>query len=819
MIILTNPKTLGESYLNNKSTINEQITSKISNENPGLFLKHPSLKVLRNFIDHINHLESLEDIIWYSAQHAIKELGFEDCVVYLLDPDMETLIQVAAFGPKNPEKKKIANPITIRVGNGIVGRAAATKTAVRVADTRKVSDYIVDDCHRLSELAVPIIHQDKLLGVIDSENSALNFFNSEHQQYVEILASVISSKITFESTIIALEKTINALESSQKLSDVYFKISELTHNSKSEEEFYLNLHHLVSKQVKTQSFFVVLLDKNTGSYSFPYFHDEKEGGKFDIKIKDEIMRRSLAAEVIENQKPYLASRLELKQRSRKGQLVRNGEIAFSWLAVPFQISESLHGAIALQSYDETIIFSEADKEFLSFLSQHVSTAIERTLKDQKLLHQALHDPLTGLTNRSLFRDRVDHAFSRVRRHDSPELAVLFIDFDNFKLINDNFGHQTGDILLKLTAEKIQSQLRECDTLARLGGDEFAVLLEDLESTSFAITIAQRILKTMQKAITIGDQSIFVTISIGIALKDENTHLAEDLLKNADHAMYHAKNKGKNNIQVYETTLHRAVVYARQILSELEIALLHEQLDFHFQPIVTLDNKQVSGFEALIRWQHPTRGLIYPEEFIELAEQNDLVKEIDNQLLKRVAKILHHWQSMSTQPIYISVNISAKRFIDSRLVKEIGQLFKQYQLQPGSILVEVTEHALIKNIGKARLLFHQLKAIGVKISLDDFGTGYSSLSYLNQLPFDIIKIDRSFVTNINHRKLKHPIINTIVALAKTLDIELVAEGIESEFQLEVLHQMGCQYGQGYYLAKPMSEKDAEKFICNRNLEHL
>ncbi|TQV87715.1 bifunctional diguanylate cyclase/phosphodiesterase [Aliikangiella coralliicola] len=803
--------------MNNNSENDNPVASKNSTAQPKIFQKSPSLEVLQNFIERINRLESLEDILSYSAKHTVEELGFEDCVIYLLDPDLETLVQIAAFGPKNPDQTSIINPITIRLGNGIVGRAAANKTTLRVADTRTEPDYIVDDQVRLSELSVPILHQDKLLGVIDSENSALDFFSYEHQYYIEILASVIASKITFESTIIALEKTIDALGNSQKLSDVYFRISELTHNSKSEEEFYLNLHHLVSKQVKTQSFFVVLLDRNTENYSFPYFHDEKEGGRFDIKIENEIMKQSLVAEVIENQQPYLADYRELKQRSLKGQLVRNGEIAYSWLAVPFQISDSLHGAIALQSYDSTIIFSAADKEFLSFLSQHVSTAIERTLKDQKLLHQALHDPLTGLANRSLFRDRVNHAFSRVRRHDSPELAVLFIDFDNFKLINDNFGHQAGDALLRLTAEKIQHQLRECDTLARLGGDEFAVLLEDLESSSFAITIAQRILKATQDAIIVGDQSIFVTISIGIALKDENTQFAEDLLKNADHAMYHAKSKGKNNIQVYETTLHHAVVYARQVLRELEIALSEDQLEFHFQPIVALNTREIVGFEALIRWKHPTRGLIYPDEFIEIAEQNDLVRAIDSQLLKRVAKTLSNWQALTNTPLYISVNISAKRFIDSQLVNEIEQVFKQHRLVPGSLLIEVTEHALIKNIGKARLLFHQLRSIGVKISLDDFGTGYSSLSYLNQLPFDIIKIDRSFVTSINKRKLNHPIINTIVVLAKTLDIELVAEGIESKLQLEILQQMDCQYGQGYYLAKPMSEHEAEKLVTNRSLK--
>ncbi|MCW8876752.1 MAG: EAL domain-containing protein [Kangiellaceae bacterium] len=780
-----------------------------------LFEKHRALEGLLEFVEQVNQFEQTEDVIWHLAHHTIKALNFEDCVIYLLDQHTEQLVQTAAFGPKNPVRYEILNPITLEIGRGIVGKAAQSLESIRIANTSEHPEYIVDDQMRYSELAVPISFQGKLIGVIDSEHSMRNFFTPDHQRYVEILASVLASKIRFESNTITLEKTIDELERSKQLSEVFLKISELTHNSRSTEEFYLQLHQLIAQQVRTHSFFVVLWDKESNSYSFPYIHDEQHGGRFDLEFDNNEMKNSLVSRVIKSQKPYLADYQELQRRYQLGQLVRKGDVAQSWLAVPFEVSSTTQGAIALQSYDKDIYFEEKDLEFLNFLSRHVSTAIERKIKDQKLHHQALHDPVTGLANRSLFVDRIEHAFSRQSRKRKPSLAVFFIDFDNFKQINDSFGHQVGDEILKQTAFKMQAQLRESDTLARIGGDEFAILLEDLESTSYAIKVAQRILSVMHTPIEIKGTSIYATISIGIAFNDENCNSKQDLMKNADHAMYHAKNQGKNNIQVYESSLHHAVVYARQLLHELEIAIEQKQIIFHYQPIVNLSSGKILGFEALMRWHHPEKGIIQPSEFIGVAEQYDLVKVIDKNLLDKVAKTIKKWQSVTREPVYISINISAQRFVDSKLVDDISEVIEKYQLAEGSLLVELTEHVLMENISKARLLFHRLKALGIKISLDDFGTGYSSLSYLNQLPFDIIKVDRSFVSQINESNRKFPIISTIIALADALEIDWVAEGIETSFQLETLKKLDCHHGQGYFLAKPLPESEAVELLIKTN----
>ncbi len=761
-----------------------------------------ALEALLNFVDHVNKIDSIEEAIWHVAQHTIKSLGFEDCVVYLLDDDQLHLSQVAAYGPKNPKKRQITNAIKLKLGQGIVGKAAAESRSIMVADTRLEADYVVDDQSRLSELAVPIRFHSKVLGVIDSEHQNSHFYTELHRSYLEILAGILASKITFNSNIYELEDSYRSLEKAKMLSDTFLLISELTYHSTTIEDFYLGLHKIIAQQVDTHSFFVVLLDTDENRYSCPYLHDEQKGGEFDSSIDHQKMSETLIAEVIAAQQPRLAHFDELEKRIKDGRMINRGPHVYSWLAVPFQITPSLQGAIALQSYDQQKSFKDNDKEFLTFLGQHISTAIDQKLKDQKLQYQALHDSVTGLTSRSLFLDRLEHAFIRASRSQTPEIAVLFIDFDDFKLINDNFGHQAGDEILKEAAQRMQSQLRSSDTIARIGGDEFAILLEDLDNETMTMAISQRILDVIKKPIQTAKKSIVASISIGIGLKDETVNRFEDLLKNADHAMYHAKSKGKNTIQVYEASLHKSVLSARRILDELKIAIKERQLFFYYQPIVDLKTRRIVGFEALMRWQHPKRGLITPEEFIHIAEQNDLIREIDSQLFDSVAQQLVHWKTLTPEHFYISINISSQRFVDSRLINEIKTILHQYQLPKNSIVVELTEHILMKNIAKARNLFYQLKRLGIKISLDDFGTGYSSLSYINQLPFDVIKIDHSFVSHINKLKPDHPIISIIVSLAKTLNIEIVAEGIETMHQFEVLKSLDCDFGQGFILAKPM-----------------
>ena len=380
-----------------------------------------SLTALLDFTHHVNAIESVEKAIWHMAHHTIKSQGFEDCVVYLLNDDKETLIQVAAYGPKNPKRYEISNALKLKVGQGVVGTAAKTRVSQKVADTRKNEHYVKDDQQRLSELAVPIHFRGELLGVIDSENQKTDFFTDAHQQYLEIMASILASKIAFNSTIEKLGHSYASLEKAKNLTDTYLQISELTHHSSSIEDFYSSLHQLIAKQVNTHSFFVVLYDTENCRYSCPYMHDEYTGEKFDPNVDERNMTDTLVGEVISAQKTRIAYADELKQRFKDGRMLGTGPCAQSWLAVPFQIHSSLQGAIALQSYNPNISFSSNDQEFLTFLGQHISTAISQKLKDQKLQHQALHDSTTKLANRTLFLDRIGHAFTRTGRADKPFL--------------------------------------------------------------------------------------------------------------------------------------------------------------------------------------------------------------------------------------------------------------------------------------------------------------------------------------------------------------------------------------------------------------
>jgi len=773
--------------------------------------QNATLAAMLDFAGHVNHIDSINEVAWHIVHHTIQSFDLEDCIIYLLDDTKKFLIQVAAYGPKNPEQREIANPIKLKIGQGVVGRAAAKCETIIVEDTRLETDYIIDDQERLSEIAVPIYFRKKLLGVIDSEHSQANFYTEIHRQYFEILGHILASKITFNSNILKLKNSYSSLQKTKKLSDTFLQISELNYQSKTIERFYSGLQNIIADQVKTDCFSIILYNSIDQQYSCPYMHDEKSGGEFSIAIDQLKIKETLIAEVLSSQLPQLLNHEQLQEKLRAGKILDISRTIFSWLAVPFQINKELQGVITLQSTNKKISFNESDQEFLIFLGQHISTSIDRKIKEQKLQYQALHDSATGLASRSLFLNRLEHAFSKSNRQQATGVAVLFIDFDDFKSINDSYGHQAGDEVLKISAERMLAELRSSDTLARIGGDEYAILLEDLENDSMTMIISHRILEVMKKPINTERGSILVSVSIGVCLKDEKTETFEDLLKNADHAMYHVKNHGKNNIQVYETSLHQSIVKAKNLLLELRTAIDKQQLFFHYQPIVDLDTKKILGFEALLRWNHPKKGIISPNQFIHIAEKNDLIRDIDKQLFSHIAKQIIEWKKINSEPIYISINISSQRFVDSKLITELEYVMDKYQLPDNSIVIEVTEHILMENIAKARKLFHQIKSLGIRISLDDFGTGYSSLSYIHQLPFDAIKIDRSFVSNIHQDDKEHPIISIIVALAKTLNIKLIAEGIETSEQLTRLRELNCDFGQGYYLAPPLPADQAEQLI--------
>jgi diguanylate cyclase (GGDEF)-like protein len=432
--------------------------------------------------------------------------------------------------------------------------------------------------------------------------------------------------------------------------------------------------------------------------------------------------------------------------------------------------------------------------------------------NHQLTHQAFHDPLTNLANRARLTDRVQHALGRAARHDE-ELVVLFIDLDNFKAVNDSLGHAVGDQLLINVSERIRGCLRAVDTPARLGGDEFAVLLEDVVEPGEAMQVANRILESLQLPFVLADKEVFSNASIGIAFSHPGETDADELLRNADVAMYAAKSCGKGRVEVFESRLHTEVLRRLALEADLRAAVERNEFVIYYQPTVRLDSGDVSGFEALVRWQHPERGLVPPGEFIASAESSGLIVPIGRWVLREACQQVRRWQTAyaGAERLSISINLSARQLQDACIVDDVADALAASGLEPSALVLEITETLLMQDVEATVQRLRQLKALGVRLAIDDFGTGYSSLSYLRRFPVDVLKIDRSFVSGVGDGSEDAVLTEAIVMLAHTLRLKVVAEGIEEPEQLAFLRRLACDLGQGYYFARPLPVSELEDLL--------
>ena len=433
---------------------------------------------------------------------------------------------------------------------------------------------------------------------------------------------------------------------------------------------------------------------------------------------------------------------------------------------------------------------------------------ERKALEQKLTFQAFHDPLTRLANRSLFRERVEHALERRQAGDT---AVLFIDLDNFKTINDSLGHAAGDHVLVETAHRLRSTLRAEDTAARLGGDEFAVLLEDADVTGSA-RIAERIRSALGVPFWVMGQEVYISASIGIATREPGD-TATELLRNADVAMYTAKTKGKARFEIFEARMHDAVVARLGLEAELRRAIDRREFVIHYQPIVKLETGEVIGAEALVRWQHPTRGLVPPLEFIPLAEETGLIIPLGGWILRQACRQLAEWQRLrgGGEPFVMNVNLSSRQLVRDAIADEVAAAVDESGIRASWLVLEVTETVLMADPVVAATALGHIRDLGVRVALDDFGSGYSSLSHLRRFPIDIVKIDKSFVDDVATGGVESAIARSIIDLGRAMQIDTVAEGIELDEQAEMLRSLGCQFGQGFYFARPLEPAAWEELL--------
>ncbi len=438
---------------------------------------------------------------------------------------------------------------------------------------------------------------------------------------------------------------------------------------------------------------------------------------------------------------------------------------------------------------------------------------DRKLAEQRLWHHAFHDSLTGLVNRARFMDRLGHVIARARRGASPPYAVLILDLDRFKLINDSLGHLVGDHLLIAIARRLEQCLRPGDTLARLGGDEFAVLLEDLSEPHAAVNVAERILHLFEEPFHLNGHDVFSSASIGIALSDNlRYHSPSDVLRDADTAMYHAKMEGRARYAVFHPTMHDRARLRLQIEIDLRRGIERNEFFVVYQPIVELSTQRTVGFEALLRWRHPQRGIVLPAEFIAIAEETGLIVPIGQMVLHEACRQLSAWkQRHPERTLSMNINLSPRQIADPDLVHRTAALIDEYRLDADALRLEITETAIIEHGDAAGRVLQQLRALGVQICIDDFGTGYSSLSYLHRFPIATIKIDRSFVSQIHRSHENTEIVRSIISLARSLGMAVIAEGTETEEQLLRLRSMSCAYGQGWLFAHALEPAEATAIL--------
>jgi diguanylate cyclase (GGDEF)-like protein len=708
-------------------------------------------------------------------------------------------------------------------------------------------------------LGVPLLHNDLVIGVmvVQSYTDQVRYTEQDLNMLTFTAQHVVGAMVRLQdkerlTTAVnartrELMAQIREREKSELLQESLYRISELTGDASIDiDDFYSKVHNIVGQLINATNFFIARFDPESDTLAFNYFVDEYK----DTKPSDYRPRKlsnHYSELVLKRQKTVLLSLQDMHDLYEEGQIKEPSGNVHSWLGVPLIYSGQLLGVMVIQSYRSDTIYTEQDAGLLNFVSTHVSGAIKRreasdikreshelleqqvklrTLAleeeivqrkqvEKRLKHTASHDSLTGLPNRAVFIDLLNHAIACNKRKPDLAFAILFLDLDRFKVVNDSLGHHAGDVLLKLIARELSAIVRGKDTVARLGGDEFVILIEDLDSNNEAFEIAQRITEFLEQPFTIDNQLVFTGTSIGILFSDNRYSDADTMLRDADTAMYHAKDSGKGRYEVFDASMHQRVQNALTLEADIREAIEWQEFIPYFQPILKLDNEELKGFEALARWQSTKRGFVYPNDFIPLAEETQLIQAIDLQIVQKSCEQLRIWQKkLLRDDLYISCNLYCQQFFSTTLPDEIESILLNTGLKPENLRLELTERALLENTDIVLANMKALKQMGVKILLDDFGTGYSSLSYLHRFPIDVLKIDRSFITNANEHESNRAIIKTIIDLATNLRMATVGEGIENSEDALLLNQMDCLYGQGYYFSKPMTAIDTEQYIIKK-----
>ncbi|RZA18497.1 MAG: EAL domain-containing protein [Lysobacteraceae bacterium] len=635
---------------------------------------------------------------------------------------------------------------------------------------------------------------------------------------------------------IDLQAEVVERQRSQELQRALFRIAELSMTSETLERFYAEIHRVVGGLLYARNFYIAMLSADSSMLEFPYSVDERDAVRRPRKVS-----KGLTEFVLHSGKALLADRVRIGQLEAAGKVRSIGTLAHCWLGVPLLHDDRVVGVIAVQSYSPEIGFSSRDQELLTFVAYHIGSGLarkqaqdklvqahagleqrvsertrelaeanaelveqmgERMRAERKLTYQATHDGLTGLPNRVQLLERLARAIGNARGDAAACFAVLFLDLDRFKLVNDSVGHAVGDELLVEAGRRIVGTVRGNDVVSRLGGDEFAILAEGLDGPAMAEELGRRVLAALGAPIWIAGRELFPTASIGIAMWHPRYNYGEEMLRDADAAMYRAKGEGRDRCALFDEMMREEATRTLDLEADLRRAINSDAFEPHYQPIVRMKDAVVVGQEALLRWRHEQRGLLAPGEFLDVGEESGLIEQVDWLMYARVIADMAGTET----PGYVAINVSPRHFRSPDFAVRLLGLLDAAAVAPSRLRIEITEVALLDDAPRISQSLNMLRERGVLAQLDDFGTGFSALSYLHRFPIAALKIDRSFVADLNGdaRAESVAVIRAIVALAGSLGIEIIAEGVETLSQRERLLELGCTYAQGFLYGRPESQ---------------
>ncbi|SEL32371.1 diguanylate cyclase/phosphodiesterase with GAF sensor [Colwellia chukchiensis] len=743
----------------------------------------------------------------------------------------------------------------------------------------KSGDIVLYGSEFVDWLGVPLKRGEQVIGVIALQSyDKKQYFSARDCETLAFIAEHlvtaidrVKSRELLESSILQrtekltetnkqLQREIAERQLAAKAQQVLLNISELTAKSQALGNFYQALHFEIGKLLSAKNFYIALLSDDKSELAFPYYCDEKL-----VQLNTRKFGQGLSEMAINAGKPILLNGEQFYTLSAQGEVTKLKskqyhaihDLPRAWLAAPLSDQGEVFGVIAIQHYQDENAYQHKDLQLMRFVSHHISIEVlrqkmqqqalkshealekivnertqelqatnlnlrmqidERRKAEARLYHEAHHDALTQLPNRAMLADRLSYSIRHLKRHPHYRFSLLFIDLDRFKMINDTLGHHAGDQFLIEIARRLRLCVRDNDTLARLGGDEFVVLLDALQSTEDVEEIAARIINSIAQPYELDGHTLYSNASIGIAQSRVSYKDANEILRDADAAMYQAKSLGRGRFVFFDDSMREQLIASMTLEQELRQAIKNQQFELHYQKISHLTSTQAIGFEVLLRWQHPSKGLLTPSEFLFMAEETGMILDIETWVIEEVCLQLKLWkQSQEYENVYIAVNLSGRHLIQANQLAKLIELINVNTIEPERLILEFNESAFAQHTELALKGLRKLKSFGVKLALDDYGAGLSSFNFLHNYPFEFIKLDRSFTRTLNHNEKNLTLVKALHELGTQFGYRLVAEGIESAAMLKKLQNAGCEFGQGYHISRPakMTKDPSSAKVVNIN----